>query len=382
MRKSTRYVGLDVHADTIAVAVAEGRKKVHSLGIIANTPAAIRKLVKKLGPPNTLRVCYEAGPTGYPLYWQLTRLGVACEVVAPLLLPPTPGDRIKTDRRDAEKLARCHRSGDLTAIWVPDAAHEALRDLVRARAAAKGDEKRAKQRLLQYLLRNGRRHPKQSRAWTHRWWSWVRELEFEYAAQNATHQDHISEIQRQEQRVASLDAAIELAIADAPEHMRAVIEALQSLRGVAKLTAVTIVTEVGTFTRFEKAPELMSYTGLVASERSSGKTRRQGRITRAGNSNLRRILVEAAWHYRHRPWLNARIKQVHQGQSSEVIEMAWKAQGRLNRRYRQLMARHKPAGKTVTALARELTGFIWAIGRHVESTTAATTTKLPRRASC
>ena len=298
-------------------------------------------------------------------------MGVACEVVAPLMIPKGPGDRIKTDRRDAEKLARCHRSGDLTPIWVPDAAHEALRDLVRARAAAQGDTKRAKQRLLQYLLRNGRRHPQGARAWTHRWWRWVQSLQFEHSAQNATLQDAIGEVLRQEQRVAGLDATIDIAIQDAPEHMKAIIEALQSMRGVAKLTAVTIVTEVGTFERFEKAPEMMSYTGLVPSEHSSGKARKQGSITRAGNSNLRRILVEAAWHYRHRPWLNARMKQVSQGQPSEVIEMAWKAQQRLHRRYRQLSARRKPAGKTVAAMARELAGFVWAIGRHVESRVAA-----------
>ena len=201
MKKSTRYVGLDVHAQTVAVAVVEGRKAVRSLGIIPNRPEAVRRLVKKLGAPKTLRVCYEAGPTGHTLYWQLTKMGVACDLVAPSLTPKQPGERVKTDRRDAEKLARCHRSGDLTTVWVPDAEHEALRDLVRGREAAKGDTTQAKHRLSKYLLRYGKRHPEGCRSWTHPWWRWVQELEFEYAAQNATLQDYVAEMLRQQQRV-------------------------------------------------------------------------------------------------------------------------------------------------------------------------------------
>lgn len=366
MRKNTRYIGLDVHADTIAVAIAEGRKKVRTFGVIANRPDAIGKLVKKLGAPATLRFCYEAGPTGYPLYWQLVKLGAECMVVAPSLIPRKPGDRVKTDRRDAEKLARCHRSGDLTAVWVPDAAHEALRDLVRLRAAAKGDSKRAKQRLLKYLLRNGERHPQKSRAWTHPWWRWLQDLELEHAAQNATLADLIAEVLRQKQRVEHIDATIEEAVPKAPAHIRLVIDYLQTLRGIAKLSAVTIATEVGTFRRFERATALMSYTGLVPSEYSSGRARRQGAITRAGNSNLRRILVECAWHYRHKPWLNKRMKLAQEDKPKEVIETSWRAQRRLNRRYRKLTERRKPVGKVVTAMARELVGFIWSVGCYAE----------------
>jgi transposase len=371
MRKSTRYVGMDVHAETIAVAVVEGRQAPRSLGVIPNRPESVRKLIKKLGDPKTLRVCYEAGPTGYPLYWQLTKLGVACEVVAPSMIPKKPGDRIKTDRRDAENLARCHRSGDLTAVWVPDAAHEALRDLVRAREAAKTDESRAKQRLLKYLLRHAKRHPEGSRSWTHPWWRWVQKLRFEFEAQNATLEDATAEVLRQGQRVARLDKAIDEVVVDAPPHMQAVIEALQAMRGIAKLTAVTIATEVGSFQRFAKARHMMGYTGLVPSEHSSGARQRKGGITRAGNAHLRRVLVEAAWHYRHRPWLNKRLKQVHTNVSHEVVEMAWKAQGRLNRRYFKLTSKNKPAGKVVTAMARELVGFIWAIANHAEKQVAA-----------
>ena len=287
-------------------------------------------------------------------------------VVAPSLIPRKPGDRVKTDRRDAEKLARCHRSGDLTAVWVPDAAHEALRDLVRLRAAAKGDSKRAKQRLLKYLLRNGERHPEGSRAWTHAWWRWLQNLQLKHAAQNATLADLIAEVLRQQQRVEHIDATIEEAVTEAPPHMKLIIDGLQTLRGVAQLSAVTIATEVGTFLRFERPTALMSYTGLVPSERSSGRTRRQGAITRAGNSNLRRILVECAWHYRHQPWLNKRLKLAQAGQPKEVIEIAWRAQRRLNRRYRKLTERRMPVGKVVTAMARELVGFIWAIGCYAE----------------
>lgn len=366
MSECIKYVGLDVHAETIAVAISERRGEVRSLGTIPNRPEAVRKLVKKLGDKKTLRVCYEAGPTGYPLYWQLTQMGVRCEVVAPSMIPRKPGDRVKTDRRDAEKLARSHRSGDLTMVWVPDAAHEALRDLVRARAAAQSDTKRAKQRLLKYLLRHGHRHPEGSRAWTHPWWSWVQKLRFDFAAQNATLEDAIAEVLRQQQRVERLEQAIDVAIVDAPAHMKAIIEALQAMRGIAKITAVTIATEVGSCERFARARDMMGYSGLVPSERSSGARQRKGAITKTGNAHLRRVLVEAAHHYRHRPWLNKRLKQVHKNQPPEVVEMAWKAQGSLNRRYWVLTTRQKPAGKVVTAMARELVGFIWAIARHAE----------------
>jgi len=175
---------MDVHAETIAVAVVQGRGVARSLGTIPNRPEAIRRLVGKLGDPASLRVCYEAGPTGYVLYWQLTKMGVHCDVVAPSLVPTKSGDRIKTDRRDAEKLARSYRSGDLTGVWVPDSEHEALRDLVRAREAAKKDELRAKHRLSKYLLRYGERAPEGCRAWTHAWWQWVRALRFGGASEN------------------------------------------------------------------------------------------------------------------------------------------------------------------------------------------------------
>ena len=366
MSKSTRYLGLDVHAETIAAAIAEGRGKVRSLGQFPNRPEAVRKVLAKLGGPTGLKVCYEAGPTGYALYWQLTQMGVECEVVAPSLIPKKAGERIKTDRRDAEKLAQCYQAGTLTAVWVPDAEHEALRDLVRARAAAKKDESRAKHRLTKYLLRYGLRHPDNCRAWTHPWWRWVQSLEFEQECQRVTLGDCVAEVLHMGERVSRLDLAIERAVESAAPEKKAVIDALQALRGVAKLTAVTIVTEVGTFQRFRKPTELMGYTGLVPSEHSSGTRQAKGRITRTGNAHLRHVLGETAWHARHRPWLNVRLKKQLPALPPGVAEIAWKAQERLHRKFHRLMYHRKPAGKVATAVARELVGFIWAIGYSVE----------------
>jgi transposase len=360
-------LGLDVHGETIAAALADGRTPAQSLGQFPNRPESVRKLIEKLGGPAGLKVCYEAGPTGYALYWQLSKLGVDCEVVAPSLIPRKPGERIKTDRRDAEKLAECYRGGLLTAVWVPDAAHEALRDLVRARAAAKQDESRAKHRLVKYLLRYGLRHPDNSRAWTHPWWRWVQALEFEHEAQRITVADCIAEVLHMGERLARLELSIERAIESASPEKKAVVEALQALRGVAKLTAITIVTEVGTFQCFNKPTELMAYTGLVPSEYSSGSREAKGRITRTGNAHLRHVLGESAWHARHRPWINVRLKKVLPTLPSDVSEIAWKAQERLHRKFTKLTFHRKPPGKIATAVARELVGFIWAIGHRVET---------------
>jgi transposase len=357
---------MDVHAETIAVAVAEGRDEVRSLGIIPNRPEAVRRLLGKLGKLSTVKVCYEAGPTGYALYWQLTKLGVQCEVIAPSLVPTKAGDRVKTDRRDAEKLARSYRSGDLTPVWVPDAKHEAIRDLVRAREAGKEDQLRARHRLGKYLLRYGIRAPEGCRAWTAAWWQWVRGVQLDHAEQNTTLIELILEVDHQAQRIERLDGAIDRAINDAPEQLRALVDALQALRGVAKVTAVTLATEFGTFSRFEKATQVMSYTGMVPSEHSSGPRNRRGAITKTGNSHLRRVLVEAAWHYRHRPRLNQRQKGLQRTWAPKVAETAWRAQERLHRRYLLLTAKSKPAGKVITALARELAGFVWAIGVETE----------------
>jgi transposase len=364
--KSTRFVGLDVHAATIAVAVAELGGEMRSVGTIPNEPDAVRRLVKRLGPAEHLRACYEAGPCGYTLYWQLAQLGVGCQVVAPTLVPVRAGDRVKTDRRDAERLARSLRSGDLTPVWVPDAAHEALRDLVRAREAAKKDQLRARHRLQKFLLRHGHRPPAGLKAWTERYRNWIAGVRFEQPAQEATRLDYLTEVDHARDRLVRLERALDQAVETAPAPMRAVIEALQALRGIAKVAAVTIVAEVGQLSRFARARHLMGYSGAVASEHSSGPRVRHGGITKTGNAHLRRIVVEAAWSYRHRPAVGGALRQRQARQSEMVKAIAWNAQHRLHSRYRRLLGRGKSKQQVVTAVARELLGFIWAIGVAVE----------------
>jgi transposase len=329
-----RFVGLDVHAETISVAVAETGGEVRALGVIPNRLESVRKLVQKLGPVQHLRACYEAGPTGYVLYWQLTKLGVACEVIAPSLVPTKPGDRVKTDRRDAEKLARCYRAGELTPVWVPDAAHEALRDLVRAREAAKKDQLKARHRLGKFLLRHGQR-PEGMKAWTKQHRDWIKShVRFEQAALEATLADYVEEVDHVAARIVKLEKAIDEAVREAPANIRAVIEALQALRGVAQTTAASIISELGSLTRFTHPRQLMGYSGLVPWEHSSGNRVQRGGVTKTGNGHLRRVLVEAAWAYQHRPnvigWLLRRQKNL--AMSEEAKQIAWKAQQRLHKR--------------------------------------------------
>jgi transposase len=369
--KKIRFVGLDVHGATIAAAVAEPDGEVRFLGKIPNSTEAVRKLVKRLGPVKELRVCYEAGPCGYVLYWQLVGLGVKCEVVAPTLIPVKAGDRVKTDRRDAEKLARSYRSGDLTAVWIPDAAHEALRDVVRAREAAKKDQLRARHRLSKFLLRRGLRTPAKMAPWGGRYMKWVSELRFEHLAQEATHLDYLGEVEHAAQRLVRLERSIDEAVEQAPAAMRAVIGGLQAMRGIAKISAVTVATEIGSFSRFVTPRPLMGYSGIVSREDSSGERTRRGAITKAGNAHLRRIAVEAAWAYRHRPSVGETLRRRQKDLAPEVIEIAWKAQHRLHNRYRRLAARGKASPKVVTAVARELLGFLWHIGVTIERSHAA-----------
>jgi transposase len=360
-------LGLDVHAETIAVAVAEQDGEVRSLGTIANREESIRKLVKKLGPVEQLRACYEAGPTGYVLYWQLTQLGVECAVVAPTLVPVKAGDRVKTDRRDAEKLARNHRSDDLTAVWVPDEGSEALRDLVRAREAAKQDQLRARHRLSKFLLRTGRRPAMGLKAWTERYLAWVQQIHFSQPGQEFTLLDYLHEVQHMDERVKRLEQAIAEAVKLASPQVQEVIRGLQALRGVAHLSAVTIAAELGNISRFESARKLMGYSGAVPSEDSSGKRQRRGNITKTGNAHLRRIAVESAWSYRFRPAIGPRLRQRQEGVPEEIKEIAWKAQIRPHKRYLKLLAAGKDKQKIITAVGRELLGFVWAIGIKAET---------------
>ena len=366
MREKLRFLGLDVHAETIAVALAEANGEIRSLGTIANREDSIRKFIKKLGSPEQLRACYEAGPTGFVLYWQLTQLGVECAVVAPSLVPKKPGDRVKTDRRDALKLAHCHRNGDLTAVWVPDEASEAWRDLVRQREAAK-HQLRARHRLTKFLLRTGQRPPLGLKAWTERYMRWLAQVRYTQPAQEVTRQDCRNEVEHMSARVKRLEEAILEVVKQAPQAMQELIRGLQALRGVAHIAAVTIAAELGNVSsRFESARKLMGYSGAFPSEDSSGNRIRRGGITEAGNAHLRRIVVESAWCYRHLPRVGEKLRKRQEGIPAEIIEIAWKAQNRLHKRYRRLTMAGKDHRKVITAIGRELLGFIWAIAIQAE----------------
>jgi len=366
VEKDIRHAGFDVDSEGIAVAVAEADGEVRSVGMIPYTEESVRRLVKKLGPASRLRICYEAGPHGYGLYWQLTGLGVHCDVVAPTLVPVKAGDRVKTNRRDAEKLARCYRSGDLTPVWVPDAAHEALRDLVRAREAAKKDQLRARHRLGKFLLRRGLRAAGGVKNWTLQHLLWVRTLRFEQPAQEATFLDYLHEVEHAAERVVRLEKAIDQAVEGLPEEMRAIVAGLQALRGIRQVSAASIVAEVGPLSRFGRPKQLMGYSGMVSREDSTGNSVRRFGITKAGNAHLRRVVGEAAWAYQYRPAMSGVLKKRQEGLSEEVKEIAWKAQHRLCTRYRRLLAKGKLKQQVITAVGRELLGFIWAIGVQVE----------------
>lgn len=328
--KKILYVGLDVHTETIAVAVAEGGRdgEVRSVGTIANRLEAIRKLVKKLQAQGGIRACYEVGSTGSFLYGQLTQLGAECEVITPSLIPKKASERIKTYRRDAEKLARCYRAGELTAVTVPSPEQEALRDLVRAREAAKKDQLKARHRLSKFLLCHGQR-PEGIRSWTKQFLDYVH---FPHKAQEVALLNYLHEVEHVAQRVRHLEQAIDDAVREAPAELRLVIEALQALRGVAQTTAATIVSEVGTLSRFADPRQLMGYSGLVASEHSSGGKVQRGPITKSGNAHLRRVLMESAWSFHHRPNVTGFLlrRQKSLALSDEVKAIAWKAQHRLH----------------------------------------------------
>ena len=368
MRDKLQFLGLDVHAETIAVAIAEPDGEVRILGTIENREDSVRKFIKKLGSPEQLRACYEAGPTGFVLYWQLAQLGVECAVVAPSLVPKKPRDRVKTDRRDALKLARSHRSGDLTAVWVPDEDSEALRDLVRQREAGKQDQLRARHRLTKFLLRTGQRPPLGLKAWTERYMRWLAQVRYTQPAQEVTRLDCMNEVEHMSARVKRLEEAILEVVKLAPQPMQELIRGLQALRGVAHISAVTIAAELGNISsRFESARKLMGYCGVFPSEDSSGKRIRRGGITKCGNAHLRRIVVESAWCYRHLPRVGEKLRKRHQGVPPEITEIAWKAQNRLHKRYMKLTMAGKDQRKVMTAVARELLGFIWAIAIKAEA---------------
>lgn len=362
MKKFSKYVGLDVHKATIAVSVAEsegGEVRYH--GEIANTPTAIEKLVRQLRKSDAeLSFCYEAGPCGYGIHRQLTDLGWACQVVAPSLIPKKAGDRVKTDRRDSLMLARLHRAGELTAVWVPDGAQEALRDLTRAREDMKHLQRQAKQRLLAFLLRHSKRYDGRSH-WTQAHYRWLETVKFTHPVQQIVFQEYIDTVKAMTKRVEALDKQIASAAAESV--FWPVIEGLTALRGVNLLTATTVVAEIGDLKRFANAPQLMAYLGVVPSEYSSGGSKTRGGITKTGNGHGRRVLVEAAWCYRHPARKTAVLQRRGERTPEAVQDIAWKAQTRLCARYRAFEARGKLKVQACTAIARELAGFIWAIGQ-------------------
>ncbi len=357
------YVGLDVHKDTIAVAVAPaGRGAPEDLGEIANRPAAVARLARELcaahggGMP---LFSYEAGPCGYGLYRQLRELGFDCEVVAPSRIPRAPAERVKTDRRDARKLARLSRGGELTAVWVPDEDHEAMRDLVRARSDLKDAERRARQRLGAFLLRHDRRWS--AGRWSRAHWAWLDGQRFERDWQEWAYREYLEAARTAGERVAALTGQLERALSD--WSLAPVVRALVALRGVDRITAATLLAELGDIGRFDSPRQLMAFLGLVPSEHSSGGRRRRGAITRTGNGAARRALVESAWSYRFPARRTAHLERKAAGASEEARAIAWRAQRRLCGRYRHLLASGKNTKQTTVAVARELAGFVWDIVR-------------------
>jgi transposase len=353
---------MDVHKDSIAIAIArEGREAAETWKTIPNDGVRLRKALKTVAKHGeALKVCYEAGPTGFGLCRCLRKARIDCIVVAPSLVPSRAGDRVKTDRRDARKLAHFLRSGDLTEVYVPDEAVEAIRDLERARDDAKCAERAARHQLSKFLLRHDRQW--QGTTWTLKHRDWIRTQEFAYPAQQRVLEDYLKTVEDLAERVQRLTGNLEELVQETA--LAPLVKALQAFRGVSVVSAVTIAAETGDLRRFATASQFMSYVGLVPSEDSTGKRRRQGAITRCGNSHLRRILVEAAWHYRHSPLMSKELRRRNQGVAKRVRRIAWETQKRLNKRLYHLLHAGKSIQKAITALARELAGFVWAVGQE------------------
>ena len=357
------FIGLDVHKDSIAVAVAlPGRDEPMYRGEIAHEPRKIHKWLSRLSAEFEgllLLFCYEAGPCGYGLYRQLVAAGHDCQVVAPSLIPKKAGERIKTDRRDALKLARLLRSGDLTAVWVPDAEQEAMRDLSRARDDLKAQERKARQQLNAFVLRHGHHWPGNRSRWTQTHYHWLESLRFAHDWQQGVLQEYIDAVKAASRRVADLTDQMMRVL---PQWSLApVVDALVALRGIDKLAAMVVLAELGDLSRFDSPRQLMAFLGLVPSEHSTGSRRRQGSITRTGNGHARRVLVESAWSYRFPARQTMHLKRKAAAAPEAAKAIAWRAQKRLCGRYQALIRAGKNTKQACVAVARELVGFIWDI---------------------
>jgi len=361
-----KFIGMDVHKKTITVAIADdGRNgQVRSYGTLANNINALDKFCRKMvSTASQLHFVYEAGPCGYGIYRHLTHKGFDCKVIAPSMIPRKSGDRIKTDRRDARMLARLHRAGELTAVYVPDDQDEAMRDLSRSREDAVIAARKAKQRLKAFLLRNGLTYSGRSQ-WSKAYFNWLADIGMPHPAQQVALQEYISSVHETLNRVDRLTEQIRQMVPD--WRLAPPVSALQSARGISLITAVTLLTEIGDLSRFNKPAQLMAYLGLVPSEYSTGDAIKRGGITKTGNSHARKALIEASWAYRMQPRVSRILLKRQQGLPDQVCRIAWKAQLRLCARFRRLAAKGKNKQVVVTAIARELSAFLWAIAKQVQ----------------
>jgi transposase len=356
--QSTTIIAFDQHAATTVAAVLLPGQRTPALHPLTSDTPTILRFVARLQRHGAVQCCYEAGPCGFELSRALGKRGIACEVIAPALIPRRAGNRVKTDRRDAAQLAVLYRAGALTAIHIPTEQEEAARDLLRCREDLRVDLLRARHRLSKFLLRHGRRFTGTKKAWSKRHDAWLRSQTWSLPALDQTHRAYLRGVDEVLARLRDLETDLR-ALLDL-EPLRPRVQRLRCFRGIDDLTALTIAAELGDARRFATAPSAMAFVGLVPSEHSSGATRAQGGITKTGNAHLRRVLVESAWHYRHHPFVSATLRARQRDAPADVIARAWTAQQRLHRRYARLAARGKPKQHIVTAVARELTGFVWA----------------------
>jgi transposase len=356
--QSTTIIAFDQHAATTVAAVLLPSQRTPALQSMTSDTAAIVHFVERLRRQSAVRCCYEAGPCGFELQRALTAHEVPCDVIAPALIPRRAGDRVKTDRRDAAQLAILYRAGALTRIHIPSDQEEAARDLLRCREDIRADLLRARHRLSKFLLRHGRRFTGTKKAWSKAHDTWLRAQRWPLPALDQTHAAYLRTVDEAVARLRTVEDDLRGLLTLEP--LRPRVERLRCFRGIDDLTALTIAAELGDPRRFSSAPRTMAFVGLVPSEHSSGTRQARGAITKTGNAHLRRVLVEAAWHYRHRPFVGAALRRRQRGAPAPVVAQAWSAQQRLHRRYHRLRARGKPNPQVITAVARELTGFVWA----------------------